>query len=312
MRLGDLQRSAGRVLNTAMQSAQFAQLAAINGVSGVQTVPYGSKLTLVSWMSGTNGPIVKKQTGNGPAVTLSATTSPNASGWYRGPVTVTVAAGADATSYLDVDSGVLSNYTGPVTVSGDGVHELRALAVNADGAYSTLKELTIKIDTAAPSVSVRSNKNAVLALKATDALSGVGSVQYAIGSGAWHTYTKPISDPHSPGYVHYRATDKAGNVSAVHTVVVNGKLTLSKPVVRGKAVVGSKLLVTIAHHTSRAHFAYQWKRGGKAISGAKSSHYTITRADKGKRLTVTVTETKLHYTTASATSASTAVVKAAS
>ena len=311
MRLGDLQRSAGRVLNTAMQSAQFAQLASINGVSGVKTVPYDSKLDLVTWMTGTQGPVVKHQTGNGPAVTLKATTSPNASGWYRGPVKVTVTTAADATAYIDVDSGVLGNYTGPVTVSGNGVHEIRALAVNEAGEYSKLKELTVKIDTVAPSVSVSSNKNATLALKASDKLSGVGSVQYAIGSGAWHSYSHAVVVPKAPVTVRYRATDKAGNVSAVHSVVVAGKLTLSKPVVTGKAVVGSKLLVVIAHHTSGAHFAYQWKRSGKAIAGAKSSHYTLAAADKGKRLSVTVTESKLHYTTASATSASTGVVKAA-
>jgi hypothetical protein len=299
------------VLDTAMQSAQFAQLATLSGVTGVTAVPYGSTLTLVSWMSGTKGPIVKKQTGNGPTVTLSATTAPNASGWYRGPVTVTVTAGGDAASYLDVDSGVLANYTGPVTVTGDGVHDLRAFAVGADGTYSLLKALTVKIDTVAPSVSVSSNKNGRLALKSSDALSGVASVQYAIGSGAWKTYTKAVLIPKAPKTVHYRATDKAGNVSAVHTVTVVGKLTLSKPVVTGKAVVGHKLLVAVAHHTSGAHLAYVWKRSGKAIAGAKSSHYTVTKADKGKRLTVTVTETKVHYTTATSTSASTAVVKAA-
>jgi beta-glucosidase len=311
MRLGDLQRSAGRVLDTAMHSAQFAQLASINGVSGITATPYDSTLSLVDWMTGATGPVVKKQTGNGPATTLSATSAPTASGWYRGSVTVTVATDSSATAYLDVDSGVLANYTGPVTVSGDGVHEIRALAVGADGAYSKLQELTVKIDTTAPSVSVSANRNATLTLKASDALSGVGSVQYALGSGAWHTYTHAVSVPHAPAYVRYRATDKAGNVGAAHTVLVAGKLTLSKPVVTGKAVVGKKLLVAVAHHTSGAHLSYVWKRSGKAITGARSSHYTLTKADKGKRLTVTVTETKVHYTTATSTSASTAVVKAA-
>jgi beta-glucosidase len=309
MRLGDLQRSAGRVLNTAMQSAQFAQLATINDVSGVTAVPYDSKLTLVDWMTGSNGPVVKKQTGNGPAITLSTTTAPPASGWYRGPVTVTIATDSNAASYLDVDSGVLANYTGPVTVSGDGVHEIRALAVGVDGAFSKLQELTVKIDTTAPAVSVSSNRNGTVALKAKDPLSGVASIQYAIGKGGWHTYTKTVAVPHAPAYVRYRATDKAGNVTASHTVLVLGKLTLSKPVVKGKAVIGNKLLVAVAHHTSRAHLSYVWKRSGKAIAGAHSSHYTLTKADKGKRLTVTVTEKKVHYSTATSTSARTAVVK---
>jgi hypothetical protein len=43
MRLGDLQRSAMRILNIAMQSEPFEQLAAEQGVSGVQARPYTSQ-----------------------------------------------------------------------------------------------------------------------------------------------------------------------------------------------------------------------------------------------------------------------------
>ena len=43
MRLGDLQRSATRILNIAMQSEPFQQLAAQHGVAGVQVGPYTSQ-----------------------------------------------------------------------------------------------------------------------------------------------------------------------------------------------------------------------------------------------------------------------------
>ncbi len=43
MRLGDLQRSAMRVLNTAMQSPQFGQLASQKGVAGITVKPYSSQ-----------------------------------------------------------------------------------------------------------------------------------------------------------------------------------------------------------------------------------------------------------------------------
>lgn len=45
MRLGDLQRSAMRVLDVASQSAPFAQLAEIQGVSGITVSPYTSQFT---------------------------------------------------------------------------------------------------------------------------------------------------------------------------------------------------------------------------------------------------------------------------
>lgn len=43
MRLGDLQRSASRVLSSAMQSPQFGQLASLKGVSGIIVKPYSSQ-----------------------------------------------------------------------------------------------------------------------------------------------------------------------------------------------------------------------------------------------------------------------------
>jgi hypothetical protein len=311
MRLGDLQRSASRVLTDAMQTAQFGQLATLQNVSGITIAPYSDQFNLVDWMSGTKSAVQVKQTGNGPSLTLAATSDPSSGGWYNGPVTVQLTTDdSNATSLIDTGDGVLNDYNGPVTVTGDGVHEIRAIALGANGVYSKLKTLTVKIDTAAPSVSVKANRNATLTLKSSDALSGIGSVQYAIGSGAWHTYTGAVSVPGAPKSVRYRATDKAGNVSAVHTVTVNGKLALSKPVITGKAVVGKKFKVTVAQHTAGAHLKYTWQRAGQTIAGTSSSH-TITKADKGKRLTVTVTETKSHYTTLSGTSAKSAVVKAA-
>ena len=40
MRLGDLQRSAMRILNVAMQSAPFQELASIQGVHGIKVGSY--------------------------------------------------------------------------------------------------------------------------------------------------------------------------------------------------------------------------------------------------------------------------------
>lgn len=43
LRLGDLQRSAMRILNVAMQSSPFAQLAQLKGVPGVQVSSYSAQ-----------------------------------------------------------------------------------------------------------------------------------------------------------------------------------------------------------------------------------------------------------------------------
>lgn len=46
--LGDLQRSAMRVLNAAMQTTQFQQLAELQGVAGVEVGSYSSQFDLSS------------------------------------------------------------------------------------------------------------------------------------------------------------------------------------------------------------------------------------------------------------------------
>jgi hypothetical protein len=64
MRLGDLQRSAMRVLNTAMQSPQFGQLAAEQGVTGITVSPYEDQFTnLAQYVGAVKGKVLG-QAGN--------------------------------------------------------------------------------------------------------------------------------------------------------------------------------------------------------------------------------------------------------
>ncbi|MFE7505152.1 hypothetical protein [Promicromonospora sp. NPDC057488] len=55
--------------------------------------------------------------------------------------------------------------------------------------------------------------------------------------------------------------------------------------------MGVPLTVTTDAWTPAASFAYQWRRDGRAISGATGTTYTPTGADEGKYVTVTVTGT---------------------
>ncbi|WP_051681740.1 hypothetical protein [Cellulomonas sp. HZM] len=101
----------------------------------------------------------------------------------------------------------------------------------------------------------------------------------------------------------------ASTTSAAVTVAA-GTLTAGTPKVSGTAKVGKKLTASAGTWTKGTTLAYQWNRSGKAISGARSSSYTLTSADKGKKITVTVTGSQRGYTTASKTSAATAAVAA--
>lgn len=96
-----------------------------------------------------------------------------------------------------------------------------------------------------------------------------------------------------------------GSVGKVDQALRYVFVTAATPTISGSAKVGSML-------TARANtwsptptkFTYQWKRAGKTISKATGSKYKLTKSDKGKAITVTVTGTRSGYTTAAHTSKS--------
>ena len=88
------------------------------------------------------------------------------------------------------------------------------------------------------------------------------------------------------------------------TVVKLGTLKTASPAVAGAAKVGSRLMVRIGAWTSGATFRHQWLRNGKAIKGATKASYTLTAADRGRRISVKVTGSKPGYSTVAKTSPS--------
>ncbi|MBB4230057.1 GDSL-type esterase/lipase family protein [Rhizobium mongolense] len=82
------------------------------------------------------------------------------------------------------------------------------------------------------------------------------------------------------------------------------------PVISGIAQSGSKLTTTFGSWTqSPSGYAYQWKADDADLIGATSRSYTLTDAEVGKTITVTVTATN-SFGSASATSAATSAVLA--
>ncbi|MFV0457995.1 MAG: hypothetical protein ACK5MT_04370 [Actinomycetales bacterium] len=100
----------------------------------------------------------------------------------------------------------------------------------------------------------------------------------------------------APGYLDGSATSSG-------VVVAQGTLTPSASV-SGSTGVGSTLSAdTGTWGPAPVTFAYQWLRGGSAISGATQATYTTNSADLGAMLSVRVTGSKSGYTTATVTSA---------
>ncbi|KZB86944.1 OmpL47-type beta-barrel domain-containing protein [Amycolatopsis regifaucium] len=182
-----------------------------------------------------------------PTVTAEVTGTKDASGNYLDTATVKLTAtdagtGVDKVEYK-VDEGAWTAYTAPVAVSAPGMHMVSYRASDKAGNVSPegMAHFTVvSSDTTAPTVTseVTGTKDAAgdyvgkatVTLTATDAGSGVGKVEYKLDGGPWLTYSAPLAltvvGAHT---VNYRATDKAGNVSAegaaTFTIVAGGDST---------------------------------------------------------------------------------------
>lgn len=106
-----------------------------------------------------------------------------------------------------------------------------------------------------------------------------------------------------PGYETVRATSKA-------VVAAKSYTKAPRPKVVGTARVGQTLTARPGEwRASPRTFAFQWKRDGKPIKKATSRTYRLKKADRGKRITVTVVAQRKAYVLTHRTSAATAKVR---
>jgi uncharacterized cupredoxin-like copper-binding protein len=166
-----------------------------------------------------------------PTVTAEVTGTQDGDGNYVDSATVTLSATDDASGVASVeyslDGAAFAPYTEPVVVNTPGAHMLHYRATDAAGNVSPegMAGFTVVArDTTAPTVSGQVTGqqdadgnyvgSAVVTVTATDADSGVASVEYSLDGAAFVPYTEPvqIGDP-GDHTVAFRATDVAGNVS---------------------------------------------------------------------------------------------------
>ncbi|MER6707197.1 OmpL47-type beta-barrel domain-containing protein [Streptomyces fumanus] len=189
----------------------------------------------------------------------------NAAGAYVGSASVAVSAtdagsGVDRIEYAIGADGAWQPYTAPVVIDQVGEHTVRYRAFDKAGNAAAEKSVTFTVvappteDTTAPetSATVDGERNAdgayldmaTVTVTASDTGSGVNTIEYAVGDGAWQAYTGPVM-VHQVGThtVRYRATDKAGNVAAAKSVqftVVATPPEDTTPPVTGATVDGTR------------------------------------------------------------------------
>jgi plastocyanin len=198
-----------------------------------------------------------------PTVAAQLTGARDADGNYVGPATATLTA-TDAGSGVarveyQLDGGAWTTYTAPIVVSAAGAHMLHFRATDRAGntspeqmAHFTVVKPPLE-DTTAPQVSASATGKqnadggyvgaATVTVTATDAGSGVATVEYRLDDGAWIPYTAPVVvDAVGAHTVRYRAADKAGNAAAeksiTFTVVEQGADACPDSDTRDTVIIG--------------------------------------------------------------------------
>ncbi|MGW5612328.1 OmpL47-type beta-barrel domain-containing protein [Streptomyces sp. NPDC003877] len=201
-----------------------------------------------------------------PEASAHVSGTQNTQGEYVGSASVALHAtdeggsGVDRIEYALGEAGAWQPYTTPVVVDQVGTHTVRYRAFDKAGNVSAEKSTAFTVvapqsdDTTAPetSATVTGERDAdgayidmaTVTVSASDTGSGVNTIEYAIGSGAWQPYTAPVM-VHQVGEhtVRYRATDKAGNVAAEKSVrftVTAAPPQDTTPPVTGVTVEGTK------------------------------------------------------------------------
>jgi hypothetical protein len=174
-----------------------------------------------------------------PSTTASLSGTPGSNGWYISNVTISFAA-YDAASgpagiLYRVDGGPWVAYSGPF-VLGEGSHVVSYYATDRAGLTEAMQSRIVRVDSTPPvttdSISGTSGaggwytSDVLVTLNATDAGSGVSSVQYRLDGAAWLAYGGPIAV--SSGGRHtleFASVDAAGNREAVHSLAIDVDLS---------------------------------------------------------------------------------------
>ncbi|GAB6936590.1 hypothetical protein ACQP60_16885 [Isoptericola variabilis] len=176
-----------------------------------------------------------------------------------------------------------------------GAFVTAALQVTGDARVG--QTLTVTADTWTPAVDL------AFEWRRGDVVVGQGST-YVPGPADVGSALTVVASGEAQGYL-------PANVTATTGTVVAGTLSGATPTVTGTVQVGRT--VTAVPGTwapADAALSYQWLRSGTPISRATSPTYTLTAADAGKALQVTVTGTVEGYAPVSRTSAARTVANA--
>jgi hypothetical protein len=189
-----------------------------------------------------------------PVITVaSRTPAANSAGWNNAPITITYAV-SDALSGVDEAIGGYEDDA----VSTEGKGQLVSGSVtDKAGNTASITVADINIDLTPPVVEVISPAAGSvmraafdLVIKATDSLSGISQAEYQVDAGQWrpllladaslgrYAFTwQPIAGDEGAHTIHYRAIDKAGNVTMSAGIPITIELETPEEQITGTLAV---------------------------------------------------------------------------
>lgn len=151
-----------------------------------------------------------------PVTTATPDRAPNASGWYKAAVSVTLAAtgnlsGVRSTAYA-LDGGAWTAYTAAVAITTEGIHSLQYRSTDKADNLEGTSTLVLKIDLTAPEAYLRFDPGTKdVAVFGTDALSGTSALPVASTSATTARVGHESSEEGNAELRTYTVTDNAGN-----------------------------------------------------------------------------------------------------
>jgi hypothetical protein len=155
--------------------------------------------------------------------------------WYTASVIVTLSA-TDSTSGVQsstyrIDGGSWRSATAPFSVQGDGVHQVEFRATDLAGNVEPIRNIELQIDATPPTTIADVagtegtggwfTSDVIVALGATDSVSGIGLIQYRLDGGSVTNYVNPLSLSDGIHFIDYRSVDVAGNQEALKSITVH-------------------------------------------------------------------------------------------
>jgi C1A family cysteine protease len=240
-----------------------------------------------------------------PETTVHRNPLANDAGWNQGSVVVTLSA-SDAGSGIDgvyyrLGSGEATTYSAPICVAATGTTTIEYWTHDKAGNVETAKTAAVKIDLAAPSVSINTASEyvnvAAVQASAIDTVSGVGRTEMSLDTtSVWSSTQQVWTSVPGTHTVFARVWDRAGNsaeTSATFSVVrVVSTSQLTRPVsspwtpTRGKTLKTTAYLSPAGAALAASSRVYLYRRETK----------TVTRQVGGKKKRVKVAYWRLRGT----------------